>query len=79
MDNSILFSISITVGLFLLAPVLHDVCFIVARKLTRKVIKKSIFEITVINNGIPNDFTIHMDDADQLVKDLLEIKKARCE
>lgn len=79
MDNSILFSISTFIGLILLIPVIHDVCFILAKKITQKVVTKSTVEITVISGGVPSDFTIHMDDSDQLVKDLLKIKRTRCE
>ncbi|MCT7942399.1 hypothetical protein [Shewanella holmiensis] len=78
-DSSSLFIVSGTIGAILALPMIYDVFFILSKKLTEKLLQKTEVEVTIIKDGLPSQYTIHLDNTEQLVKDLLEIKRNRFE
>jgi hypothetical protein len=78
-DSSSLFIVSGTIGAILALPMIYDFFYILSKKLTEKLLQKTEVEVTIIKDGLPSQYTIHLDNTEQLVKDLLEIKRNRFE
>jgi hypothetical protein len=78
-DSYSLFIVSGTIGAILALPMIYDVFYILSKKLTEKLLQKTEVEVTIIKHGLPSQYTIHLDNTEQLVKDLLEIKRNRFE